>query len=194
MQIPQEHDFTLTAYPGVETAAVRRIGGRISRTPGALSVSFLLEGDLERLRVPEPRIPSFADELWRHTCFEIFIARKGEPGYYEFNFSPSGEWAVYAFSHYRERVPLDPALDLSAIDPRLKVRRSAGKLELDVVVRLDCLGNDSQSKLLLGLSAVIEARDGTSPSLSYWALNHPGPKPDFHHADAFTLELHEIRN
>jgi len=36
------------------------------------------------------------------------------------------------------------------------------------------------------LSAVIEATDG---SLSYWALEHPADKPDFHHPDSFALEL-----
>jgi hypothetical protein len=38
----------------------------------------------------------------------------------------------------------------------------------------------------LGLSAVIEATDGT---ISYWALAHPSDKPDFHHPDSFVLEL-----
>ena len=32
----------------------------------------------------------------------------------------------------------------------------------------------------------IEETDGT---LSYWALAHPSPKPDFHHPDGFVLEL-----
>jgi hypothetical protein len=40
--------------------------------------------------------------------------------------------------------------------------------------------------LRVGLSAVIEANDGT---LSYWALKHPAAKPDFHHPDSFVLEL-----
>jgi len=35
---------------------------------------------------------------------------------------------------------------------------------------------------------VIEARDGR---ISYWALNHPTNKPDFHHADGFALKLRE---
>jgi hypothetical protein len=33
---------------------------------------------------------------------------------------------------------------------------------------------------------VVEEKDGL---LSYWALNHPPGKPDFHHPDAFVLEL-----
>jgi hypothetical protein len=42
------------------------------------------------------------------------------------------------------------------------------------------------ARLTLALSAVIEDEDGV---LSYWALKHPAGKPDFHHRDAFALEL-----
>jgi len=33
---------------------------------------------------------------------------------------------------------------------------------------------------------VVEELDG---SHSYWALRHPPGKPDFHHSDAFALEI-----
>jgi hypothetical protein len=36
----------------------------------------------------------------------------------------------------------------------------------------------------------VEDRSG---SLSYWALRHAAGKPDFHHPDAFALELDEVR-
>ena len=70
---------------------------------GALAVSFILDADLERLRIPRRRKPRFADGLWRHTCFEVFVARKGSRSYREYNYSPSGEWAAYEFSSYRRR-------------------------------------------------------------------------------------------
>jgi hypothetical protein len=38
----------------------------------------------------------------------------------------------------------------------------------------------------LGLTAVIEAADGT---LSYWALHHPAARADFHNGGGFTLGL-----
>jgi hypothetical protein len=38
----------------------------------------------------------------------------------------------------------------------------------------------------VGLAAVVEE---TSGHRSYWALAHPPGKPDFHHADCFTLEV-----
>ncbi|OGB15118.1 MAG: hypothetical protein A3B67_07385 [Burkholderiales bacterium RIFCSPHIGHO2_02_FULL_66_10] len=40
--------------------------------------------------------------------------------------------------------------------------------------------------LVLGLSAVLETRDGL---LSYWALHHPTARPDFHHRAGFAHVL-----
>ena len=59
-----------------------------------------------RIRVPPPGVPRIATDLWRHTCFEAFIAVEGLPAYHEFNFAPSGEWAIYAFAGYRDGGPL----------------------------------------------------------------------------------------
>jgi hypothetical protein len=141
------------------------------------------------MRLPAPGPRCIADKLWQHTCFELFIARKGAPGYHEYNLAPSGEWAVYAFKRYRERVTLDNAKEL---DPQIGVRRMAKKLEIDALIHLDRLSPaHAGGALSLALAAVIEHQDG---SLSYWALQHPPGKPDFHHADAFTLELDEIRH
>ena len=70
---------------------------------GHLKLRYELTGDLTQLRIPAPQSPGEADGLWEHTCFEAFIAVEGEAGYHEFNFSPSGQWAAYAFSDYRVR-------------------------------------------------------------------------------------------
>lgn len=147
-----------------------------------LKVTYVLEGDLARLRIPPPRPPRFAGRLWQHSCCEIFIARQGMPAYREFNFSPSGEWAVYAFAGYREAVPLSTRPP----EPQIAVRRSAESMELEAWVRHDLGG-----RLSIGLSVVVEDIEG---ALSYWALRHPPGKPDFHHRDAFALELDEVRN
>ena len=42
------------------------------------------------------------------------------------------------------------------------------------------------AKLRVALCVVIEELDG---ALSYWALAHPAPRPDFHHPDGFALEI-----
>lgn len=154
-------------------------------------LTYVLEGDLSRVRIPPAQHPRFAHGLWRHTCCEAFIAGKGEPSYYEYNVSPSGEWALYAFAGERQRKPLPETAAIDDLNPHVTVcARGDTQLELDAVIRLDRLAL-TQPRLVLGLAAVIEADDG---ALSYWALRHPLAKPDFHHPDAFALELDEVRH
>jgi hypothetical protein len=171
----------LERHAAAPCAALRAIEASVARAAeGNLRVAYRLEGDIDRLRIPPPRPPRMRERLWEHTCCEIFIARKGVPGYREFNFSPSGEWAAYAFARYRE------GSSLTIPDPRIAVKRSTGRLELEAVV--DFFDNEN---LLIGLSAIIEDEEG---ALSYWALRHAPGKPDFHHPSAFALELDEVRN
>jgi hypothetical protein len=180
---------SLSRHADTRRGALRSIEARIAREPGgALTVTYILQGDLAQVRVPAPRLPRPGDRLWEHTCCEIFIACAGSAAYHEFNLAPSGEWAAYAFTRYREGgTAADPSLD-----PRVSVRASAGKLELDAVLRLDRLSpRHAAAALQLGLSAVVEESDGT---LGYWALKHPAGKPDFHHPDSFALELDEVRD
>ena len=147
----------------------------MARSPrGRLAVRYRIECDLERLCLPAPRTPAPGERLWQHTCCEIFVARAGMLPYREFNFSPSGEWAAYACRRYRECAPF------SIEDPEISLTRSPDRLELQASIPADDGG------LRVALSAVIEDRAG---SLTYWALRHPAGKPDFHHPDAFALEL-----
>ena len=178
-----EHWIDLRCHPSTRPEAVRAIQVLVSRSARAeLQMTFRLDGDIPRIRVPLPGLPRIATELWRHTCFEAFIAVEGQAAYHEFNFAPSGEWAAYAFSGYRNGGPLAN----ETMRPHIAVRSTGSRLELDALVRLDVLSAiHPYASLRIGLSAVIEARDG----LSYWAIHHPADKPDFHNADGFALML-----
>ena len=171
----------LALHPATPCSALRGIEISISRKDGALKVSYSLQGEIARLRIPPPRPPRVAERLWQHTCFEIFIARDGASGYRELNFSPSGEWAAYSFDAYRQG-----RLDAGSADPGIRVQRAPGRLELVASIPVTQHG-----KLRVGLSAVIEEESG---GLSYWALRHAPGKPDFHHPEAFALELDEVRH
>lgn len=129
-------------------------------------------GDLAGLRLPEPMPPGPADGLWRHTCFEAFLADAGSGAYREFNFSPSGQWAGYRFAARRT---LDAAPEPSPVVPGLAWRSGPGHLRLRAQLPAGALPRGGAWRL--GLSAVLEHHDGR---LSYWALGHPGTHPDFH--------------
>ena len=154
-----EHSIHLKCHPSTRPSAVRAIGVLVRRPAGAeLRMTFRLDGDIRRIRVPSPGAPRIAAQLWRHTCFEAFIAMEGQPAYHEFNFAPSGEWAVYAFSGYRNGGPLAN----EEMRPHIAVRSSRSWLELESLVRLDSLSAvHPRAPLRIGLSAVIEATMGS---------------------------------
>ena len=171
----------LVPHPATPSAAVRSIFVRVRREGRALALDYRLSGDVPRLRLPQPAPAARAEGLWRHTCFELFVAARGAPAYQEFDFSPSGEWAAYAFAAYRE-----DAAPLECRSPALARRESAKELALQASV-----GCAARGPLRLGLSAVVEDAEG---ALSYWALLHRSAKPDFHDAASFALELDEARH
>jgi hypothetical protein len=177
----------LVCHPATPCEALRRVEVRARRTSDAtLELLYCLEGDIPAVLFPAERAPCRADELWRHTCLEAFVAAE-DAGYYEINFSPSTEWAVYRFNAYRKGM----AVVQAACSPRISVRRAAAQrwslsAELDLA-SLHSLERTSRPRL--ALSAVIEQVDGR---LSYWALAHPVGKPDFHHAAGFVLAMPQL--
>lgn len=173
----------LFAHPDTPDAAVDRIEAAVHRgAGGVLTLSYVVTGRIESLRIPARAAPVRADELWKHTCFEAFLRAPGADGYVELNLSPSSQWAVYAFAAYRERAA-DPATPAPFID----AEGGKTRFELTATVDVSALpGLPPDGPWRAGLSAVIEASDGHR---AYWAVAHPPGKPDFHHTGGFALTL-----
>lgn len=147
----------------------------------SLALRYVVHGDIARLVVPGWISRSRADELWKTTCLEAFVA-DGKGGYHEFNLSPSGQWAAYGFTGYREGMTPHAGVELRDLERSVEDDR----LILSAVLDLDRLGLPAGDAWRIGLSAVIEETDGAK---SYWALAHAPGKPDFHHPDAFAYDL-----
>lgn len=147
---------------------------------------YELVGDVAAVRFPAPQAPGQADGLWRHTCFEAFLGLHRDPAYHEFNFSPSSQWAHYAFSDQRQRDP-HTETPLQAFAPVIACRSTDNTFLLQAWVPAAAWPTALPGEPLeLGLSAVIETLDG---AVSHWALHHPQPQPDFHHRSAFVAQL-----
>jgi hypothetical protein len=184
--MPFRSEWTpLACYPTRLSGAVRGVDIRLARDPsGSLTLKYVLRADMLHVRIPPTAPPTRADGLWAHTCFEAFIAPDAVgAAYYELNFSPSLQWAIYSFGAYRQAMsPTDVT-----VPPKLTVQAFDDRLELDATIGLDDLeGLRAAHTLKLAVTAVVEDDSGT---LSYWALKHAPGKPDFHHGDGFVLEL-----
>jgi hypothetical protein len=187
----------LAAHPSTPNEAVRALSARVRMEDSDVLVfDYSLDADLSRLRVPlaaasaqtsavaqTAHAGARADALWKHTCFEAFLAPADVLGYHEFNFSPSRDWAIYRFSAYREGMA--PAKIGRA--PQISLHRGDAGVELKAMVRLESMADLRDApRLKVALAAVIEDEEG---KLSYWALRHAPGKPDFHHPSAFALEV-----
>jgi hypothetical protein len=140
------------------------------------NIWFGVGAPAERFVIPEAAEPGWADELWQTTCFEAFLSEDGD-AYREWNFAPSGEWAAYDFAAYRA-----DRTDAEVAAPYVRMEDNFTWWSLGATIAVE-----SGDKWQLGLSAVLEEKDGTK---SYWALAHPpGDKPDFHHRDCFVGRL-----
>ncbi|MDR2506672.1 MAG: DOMON-like domain-containing protein [Candidatus Accumulibacter sp.] len=180
---------TLLCHPATSAPVDIAIKAGVScQKTGALVFSYVLEGGaLRTVRVPvavSGASPRRTERLWEQTCFEAFLAAPREAAYREFNFSPSGDWAAYDFSGYRENGKIAQL----AKAPRIRVRAMPNRLELTAYVSLADALFFSET-LEIGLSAVIEnAKDA---SLTCWALRHRAERPDFHDRGGF---IHALNN
>jgi hypothetical protein len=174
----------LKLHPDSRNSAVTAITVDVKRpNASTIELHYAAQGDISRVAIPPHAAESrHVDELWKHTCFEVFLRDPAGIGYAEFNFSPSTEYAGYGFTRYREGMSSQhcskPDVSFTASDRRLELRARAW---LDRVEHIHVEG-----PLRLGISAIIEETDGTK---SYWALAHPQGKPDFHHVNSFALTL-----
>jgi hypothetical protein len=183
-RFPPPQTVALACHPATPSVAVRGLtaSARISGA-GKLVVRFEVDADMSRIVMPMFRSPARTDGLWRHTCFELFVALPDSDAYCELNFSPSGEWAMYGFVGYRRGMtPLHVRRP-----PRIAMRPMPRGLILEAITYLEELPQPRPgAPLRAGAAAVIQERDAGS---SYWALAHPAPEPDFHHAQGFVLEI-----
>ncbi|WP_300974728.1 DOMON-like domain-containing protein [Sphingomonas sp. LHG3406-1] len=143
-----------------------------------LNLWYGISAPIARFLVPDPTPePQRRDNLWRSTCFEIFLKEQEQVAYQEWNFAPSGDWAAYDFEAEREGMSLAEI----AAPPYIRVEDNLTWWGLGATLSIP-----ADARFTIALSAVVEEKDGRR---SFWALHHPRPEPDFHHPDCFVARL-----
>ena len=174
--------FTLVPHPATPPAPPEfKVWANVDYSAlgaaATVNIWFGIGAPASRFVIPQAVEPGRANQLWQTTCLEAFLRRTGQDAYREWNFAPSGQWAAYDFSAYREGmadadVPSPPYI-------RMEDNMTWWTLGATIAV-------DAGAQWDLNLSAILEEKDGTK---SYWALAHPGEKPDFHAPDCFVARL-----
>lgn len=174
----------LRLHPDSASLAVAHVEVEIARPhANGLVLTYLVIGKITDIRLPPMVGPIRSDNLWRCTCFEAFVRAASGTEYYEFNFSPSNQWAAYRFSDYRAGMCAATEIDA----PAIQSQSCPDRYTLQTSLELDQLcGLQHTMVWYLGLCALIDDKGG---GRSYWALAHPPGKPDFHHGDGFAHEL-----
>ncbi len=176
----------LVAHPACgDLGTAGAVTVHMTATPKVLRLSYDLRSYVA-IKLPglHAERASRCDELWLHTCCELFARDPAHSGpYLEFNFAPSGDWACYAFDGVLRGMRSVPWPD-SIEPPQVKSTMAQAesdpfrhRLVVDLAIPRSSLGSHSQ----LFPTVVLETRAGTS----LWAIWHPIDRPLFHHPDNF---------
>jgi len=176
-----------------------------------LSLIYRLRGALNEIHLPvEPLLSSQsrAHELWKDTCFEWFLKTNSKTQYWEFNIAPTGQWNFYELSDYRSNLqesPLISACQLRSEVHSIPTSKNHSDNSVHEASQLDEKGfgvyslyfnaslhsffnqpTEIQCQWSMALTAVIRWKSGQT---SYYSLQHPKDKPDFHHPAGFQVSL-----
>ncbi len=177
-----------------------------SQASSSLKICYSLKGAVESLLLPPMQtkpvahgpLQGRAHELWKNTCFEWFIGLKNSPQYWEFNLSQQGYWNFYELQSYRSELResdlCTPTKFKCSTAMEDKSNSTDSSLDVEVDINLNNLLQKYPSLIeegILAITGVIRWNDG---NVSYYSLQHPKDKPDFHHRDGFQIELSNLFN
>lgn len=171
------NNFELVPFSASEGIEIR---GAIRRSGAGLSVWYLLRDAQDNVALTDFS-PTRQNNLWQHTCFELFFGEQGSPHYWEMNVTPSSAWNVYAFS--APRSGMCEETKIRNIEP--VVYTSSDSIVLHYFFDINRL-LPKHSVVEIGISCVVALRNGEK---SYWALAHNKEIPDFHDRSAFLLHI-----
>lgn len=169
--------YELQSHPAFMPGEISGVSVRWSLLrDGRLMLRYRVDGCKE-VDVPGFRGRGRGNDLWKMTCFELFLY-DGEGRYREFNFSPSGQWAAYAFTGYRSgRENFEPLRD-----PEISSATGESVFMMTIFIN----ARELKGAQSAALSAVV-FEEGGRPS--YWAMVHNKMEPDFHDPACFRIVL-----
>lgn len=146
---------------------IRAVTASLTATDVGCDAEFRFEGDITKIKVPEPAPSERTDDLWQTSCFEIFWQPIGGTWYREFNLSPSTRWAAYDFDAFREGMR-DAPVDAISV--------SCSHTDSELILKAS-IAAELPDPAQVALNGIVEDKAG---NMQFWALAFPPGKPEFH--------------
>jgi hypothetical protein len=140
-----------------------------------IKISFTVQGMLEAYVFPKAQKIQRVDELWKATCFELFLANDEEV-YYELNFSSSLGWNFYVLESYRE----EPKELEFLFVPTIKIEENDN--EFRIVFELKSVNLNLEQFKYYNLATILLSKENER---TFWAIKHLKTQPDFHDKKSF---------
>ena len=151
------------------------IDASLELTKQKIEISFSIKGVLAEYVFPPSKKIQRADEIWKATSFELFLANDAEE-YYELNFSSSLAWNFYVLSSYRVK----PQELVFEEEPHISYTYKNN--EFNIVFNLESKAINFEKFRSYNLAAILltEKKERT-----FWTINHLNDVPNFHNKESF---------
>jgi len=145
-----------------------KIISTLEQNKNLLHLTFKLSGDIKHYKFPKTKKQERKDELWKESCFELFLATEDEEAYYEFNFSPTLAWNSYRLEYYRAEPKKIDEVELIEFE----VKQTKETLLVEITLDVQTLKFDTYNLATILLNKQEERE--------FWSLKAKGDTPDFH--------------
>ena len=143
-----------------------------------LTLEFTVTGEINNYIFNEPCEQTREDELWKKTCFELFIAQKNSLSYYELNISPSNTWNFYSFSDYKT----DMKEETSVSEPSIHSYKIQTQYRLSF--EFNFYEKIIEKELIFNLAVILLDAKGLR---HFYSINHKEGKVNFHDKEYWNL-------
>jgi len=162
---------TYQLLPYSKTSKGLNIEASFSLTSKHLSLSFALKGAFEGYLFDTKNHVKRVDELWKATCFEVFIKNQNAKEYWELNIAPSGAWNFYHFSDYKKKMQEESRV----LIPKVIFKKERD--EVYVNVEIDFTEKLFDEKVEFNLALILL---DVERKRHFFTLNPKEGLPDFH--------------
>jgi len=164
--------FKLKPHTSIEKISIE---GNLELIAEKIRLSFVVQGDLDAYIFPSKSTPKRDNELWKLTCFELFLANENEEAYYELNFSPSLAWNFYYLSAYRSEVEELKLLN----SPKIECFEAKNVFKIVFELAIENL----EKFELYNVACILLNKENER---TFWTIKHLNSQPDFHDKASFS--------